>query len=527
MTSNRDPMTRDSMSCRRTRQQRLRPILVLALVFAWPLLAAAGARPAHPGCDEIDARQCVALAIAAMGGRTALAAILNAQTDIIGHTLLTEQSYRQAPFITSYTRNRTSVDFAKARVLMDSQNVWPESDPDTASAEFRAIVVSTPAAAVVRAGEEDQPGRQAQIDAAKAKLELGPERLLLTAEAASDLHFEATENLRSTPHTVVAFLWDGAPVKVLLNGFNHLPDAIESTRAFNDFWNVWGDVAQRVYYDNWKLIGGIAYPTNRIEERNGVFWSSSQVLEANFNIALEDRAFAMDPAAAAKSAQPRSTAFDQTAHVELAPGVDLYQGGYNITVIRQDDGMLLLEAPGSPAFVKNVLAKLRADNPTLPIKAVLTSSDSWPHIGGVRQAVAENLPIYALDLNRPLLERLVSAPHLLQPDTLQATPQPARWRVISARTPIGSGANRIVVYPLRGAATERQYMVYFPEHRLLYASDTLVLDPDKHTLYDPELMHEVVQAVDREHLQVDTVYAMHNGPAPWGEVVQLVAAAAS
>jgi hypothetical protein len=40
-------------------------------------------------------------------------------------------------------------------------------------------------------------------------------------------------------------------------------------------------------------------------------------------------------------------------------------------------------------------------------------------------------------------------------------------------------------------------------------------------------MHEVVQAVDREHLQVDTVYAMHNGPAPWGEVVQLVAAAAS
>lgn len=70
-------------------------------------------------------------------------------------------------------------------------------------------------------------------------------------------------------------------------------------------------------------------------------------------------------------------------------------------------------------------------------------------------------------------------------------------------------------------------MVYFPEHRLLYASDTLVLDPDKHTLYDPELMHEVVQAVDREHLQVDTVYAMHNGPAPWGEVVQLVAAAAS
>jgi hypothetical protein len=38
-------------------------------------------------------------------------------------------------------------------------------------------------------------------------------------------------------------------------------------------------------------------------------------------------------------------------------------------------------------------------------------------------------------------------------------------------------------------------------------------------------MHEVVQAVAREHLQVDTVYAMHEGPTPWPEVVRLVDAA--
>jgi hypothetical protein len=145
----------------------------------------------------------------------------------------------------------------------------------------------------------------------------------------------------------------------------------------------------------------------------------------------------------------------------------------------------------------------------------------------VRQAVAEKLPIYVLDLNRPLLERMVRAPHALLPDALQTAPQAADWRVVSDKTEIGSGSNRITVYPLRGACTERQYMVYFPEHRLLYASDTRVLDPDKHTLYDPDLMHEVVQAVEREHLQVDTVYAVHNGPAAWSEVTGLVAAAAS
>jgi hypothetical protein len=69
-------------------------------------------------------------------------------------------------------------------------------------------------------------------------------------------------------------------------------------------------------------------------------------------------------------------------------------------------------------------------------------------------------------------------------------------------------------------------MVYFPERRLLYASDTLALNAD-HSLYDPELMHEVVQAVEREHLAVDTVYAMHEGPTAWADVLKLVNATGS
>ena len=40
----------------------------------------------------------------------------------------------------------------------------------------------------------------------------------------------------------------------------------------------------------------------------------------------------------------------------------------------------------------------------------------------------------------------------------------------------------------------------------MYASDTLALNDDG-SLYDPELMYEVAQAVKRENLIVDTVYA--------------------
>jgi hypothetical protein len=85
---------------------------------------------------------------------------------------------------------------------------------------------------------------------------------------------------------------------------------------------------------------------------------------------------------------------------------------------------------------------------------------------------------------------------------------------------VGSGENRIELYPLRGASTERQYLAYFPDSRLLYASDTLALNDDG-SLYDPQLMHEVAQAVQRANLRVETVFAMHQGPMPWAQVLAL------
>ncbi|OOG43657.1 MBL fold metallo-hydrolase [Rhodanobacter sp. C05] len=525
---------RQAMNSRK-RWCRISPVAALtalSLIATAATHASASSRPdgsregiaGRPGCERLDARACLDLALTAMGGRDKLAAIHNVQLDVIGHTALTEQSYRQAPFISSYERDQLTLDFDKGRLLQHARAVWPESDPH--QADIEQTLVATAQGGVYRGKDGDSPCGLSDLEDTRATLALGPERLLLTAAAAPDLHYTSGEWLRSTPHSVLEFSWNGRPVRVMLNAFNHLPDAFERTATFQDFWFAWGDVEQRVYYDNWKLLNGTVLPTNRIEQRNGVLWQSMQILDASFNKALDDKTFAMDAAVAAKSAQSKgwNREFSDKHRVELAPGIELYSGAWNATLIKQDDGVLVLEAPISPYYVAGVLAKARSAFAGMPVKAVLSSSDSWPHMAGVREAVAEDLPVYILDLNQPLLDRLVAAPHRLQPDHLQAAPRAPQWHVISGRQEIGSGANRVVIYPLRGASTERQYMVYFPQHKLLYASDTLALNAD-HTLYDPELMHEVVQAVAREHLEVTTVYAMHEGPTPWSEVVHLVDAA--
>ncbi len=476
-----------------------------------------------PGCEDETPQQCVTAALEAMGGRERLEQVSRVRVKTVGHTLLMEQSYRQEPFISSYERGLSIMDLANQRLFTESKLTWPQSDPNQVDSDTTLVV--GPEGGVYHTSFGDSPCSLSDLEAAREALALGPVRVLLTAVGAPDLHFEPPQVLRSTAHAVVAFSWRGISVRVMLNPFNHLPDALETTRVFHDFWYFWGDVRQRVYFDNWKLVEGISFPTNRVEERNGIVWRSTQALTVEFNIELAGKFFDMSAGAAKQSAASPgwNRPFSVKEATVLAPGIDLYAGSWNATVVKEPDGMIILEAPISGLYTQGVLREARRRHPNLPVTAVLSTSDSWPHTGGVRQAVALGLSVYILDLNQPLLDKLMSAPHTIEPDALQSS-KPFKlphWKIVAQKQEIGRGANRMELYPLRGASTERQYMVYFPEHRLLYASDTLALNDDG-TLYAPELMYEVAQAVKRENLLVDNVFSMHEGLMPWDQVTALI-----
>jgi hypothetical protein len=495
--------------------------VVMALAGLSTAVAVQAATPGQPGCAALSVQQCVRQALVAMGGAERLQAIHSVRLEVIAHSALMEQSYRQAPFITAYERDKTTLDLGGQRQRTEAHQVWPESDLGQADSD--STLITTAQGGVYHGAHGDSPCALADLDSARETLALGPLRLLSTAAAAADLHYEPASSVRGSPHAVVAFSWGKVPVRVLLNGFNHLPDAIDTRSEFHDFWYHWGDVQQRVYWDNWKYLQGVVYPSNQIIERNGALWASQQALDIQLNVAVDDKDFGADAKALAQSlAQPGwARRFNATHDIVLADGIDLYANSFSASIVRQDDGVVILEAPVSAPFTTGLLAEAARRYPGQKIKAVLTTSDSWPHVGGVRTAVASGLPLYVLDMNVPLLTRLLGAPHGIDPDPLQLSPRRPQWQVIDGKRVVGSGANRMELYPLRGASTERQYMVYFPQHRLLYASDTLVINPD-HTLYDPQLAHEVRQAVEREHLAVDTVYAMHQEPVPWKDVVQLL-----
>jgi hypothetical protein len=497
---------------------RALPLAVLAV------LAGVGAQAAHP--DDASPKDCVLLALDAMGGRERLDGIKTLGLEGIQHTQLVEQSYRQDPFITAYARTKEKIDFAGQHVLLQAHQTWPESDPGQFESDSTLVV--GPEGGVYRFEKSDTPASRADVEAARYSLALSPTRLLFTALNAADLRFVAPQRLRGTLHAVVAFTWQGRPVRVMINPFNHLPDAVESIAVFSDHWYQWGDVRQRIYFDNWQTFHGVRYPTNEVEERNGILWESRQVTGLDLNPTLQESDFKMATQVAQKALQAQGweSPFKAEARVALAPGITLFPGSWNATVVKQDDGLVLLESPLSGTYVSGIIEQMKAENPGQSIKAVLSTSDSWPHVGGVRQVVALGLPLYILDLNKPLLERLIASPRRAHPDLLARSPRVPAWRTVAGKIQVGTGANRMVLYPLRGACTERQYMVYFPERHLLYASDTLALNADG-SLYAPELMREVMDAVEREHLTVTTVFAMHQQPVPWTQVTALVEKALS
>jgi hypothetical protein len=146
---------------------------------------------------------------------------------------------------------------------------------------------------------------------------------------------------------------------------------------------------------------------------------------------------------------------------------------------------------------------------------------SRPWFLDTTRLVARGIPVYILDLNRPILERFLASPRTCYPDNFAKAPRKPDFRIVSAKTIIGKGPNRLELYPLRGETSERHPMVYFPGHQLLYGSDP-VQKLDDGSYFHAQTVSEVVHAVDREHLSVEKFFMMHMGITPWYELSKLI-----
>ena len=473
-----------------------------------------------------QARTWIHAAMNALGGEDRLRAIHAIEIKGIGFRNELEQSERpEGPWLPDFYQTSEIRDFANTRMRSERQSrtlnftAWDHSNwsPPTIT------VVSGGGVAQFAEGKFNPVTAASAIDIEET-LAFDPLRVLLTALDATDLHSEMDTVLHGFPQHVAAFTWKGERVRILLSSFSQMPTCIEVTRVrpMDYFQGPWGDITVRTTFATWSLNrSAIRYPRQWSKEMNGQPYSTYTANEVRFNPPVNEADFAIPEEdrkaslALARDLDGIPIGVPNETPKELAPGIVYVNGpiAFHSTEVRQSDGIVILEAVISSGYSARIIEDAQKRFPGLPIKALVTTSDSWPHIGGVREYAARGIPIYALDLNRAILTRLLVAPHRLHPDLLAKTPHEAKFTFVSERLTLGTGENRIEMIPFRTVTGERQMMVYFPEAKLVYTSDLFSIAGDG-SIFLPQFAREAVDAISREKLDVGRVYGMHYDPVP-------------
>ena len=463
-----------------------------------------------------------------MGGPTALSSLSTLRLEWVGYRNLLEQSERpEGPWIPQIERTVEIWDVRAGR--------WDETiEATTADETYSIRTIVADGAAARRFGETWGPAGVADIVEAKEWMALAPQQLLLDAAAAPDLRREPDTTLQGVRQHAVSFGSGEERRRIFLSGETGFLTAVEIRRAYPEslYWQVWGDVTTRVAYSYWDIRpGGLFYPLQWDVERGGRPWRSLTItkLEPGAGAAgTAGDAFVIPDAAKEAFAERSRHSLENPAFgnpsrpaVELSPGVVYVPGSWGVTLVRQSDGVVVLEAPISAGYSARVLEEAERRFPGVKVKAVVTTSDSWPHIGGIREYAARGIPVYLLDHNVPQIRRALESPHRFHPDALARAPRKPILRAVSERTVLGNGPNRIELLPARTETGERMMLAFLPESGLLYASDLFQAGRGG----PPEYAWEVAEVARREHLQVRTVFAMHSDPTPWEKLLELVAAA--
>lgn len=483
-------------------------------------LLAAGPVPANP---QIPVRA----GIEAMGGEPRLRALHTLRIEGVGHWNLLEQWERpEPPFDVIYDQLTEERD-------LDHGNLRQVSQARGAGLPgwSTATVILSDGAVVMERGGQLRPAGGAQLQDMDERLALAPERVLLTALAAPDLTAEPDVVRSGSTYHVARFHRGPAQIRIFLHASTALPEEIEVVEAHpaDLFWSVWGEVVEQTHLQQWTLErGGLRYPHQWDVTRNGLAYRSFTLTQLEPNPKLPPESLlipdALRSAFAARkgiTAEKLPLGLPNQAAVELAPGLVQLPGAWNVALVKQGSSVVVLEAPISSGYSAQVIAEAGRRFPGVRVAVAVSTSDAWPHLGGIREYAARGVPLEVLDLNQPIVERVLRAPRSHVPDQWAAHPRRPQLRAVSQRKTVGEGTNRFELIPARTAAGERMMLAYFPALHLLYTSDLVQKLPDG-SFFNPESLAEVRQVAEREHLTVDRIFGMHLGPTAWSELTSSV-----
>lgn len=435
-----------------------------------------------------------------------------------GHQHWLEQSENpQGPFITAYN-DTEEIRATKERKFYQKNESKIQQNPKP----LTRIDVQVDSIGYMGFTERKFPLPYFFIEENQRWMQYAPECLLQQAQK-SNARLDKILELEGVSHYQLSFSSNNIGYKLFINASTFLiSEALIDTYSPNEFfYSLWGKFTTRIQYTLYGLHRhNIVYPLQWDIYRTGQLWKKITINDIEFLKTTDESVFNIPDEIRKKKVSKENvnnTKLPVDKAIEVAKGIFVIPGNWFTGWVEQEDGIVVIEAPISSGYSVQLMSELKKRYPTKKIKGVVVTSDAWPHLAGVREYFSENIPVYTSRLNKPILDRIATVDHSPLPDHQQIKKGNPDYRLVDKVVSLNDKNSPLQIIPVNGEGGERMVFVYFPNQKVLYASDLVQRGRDG-SFFFLEYISEVKAVVDRNKLDVQTVYAMHTTPIPFKEI---------
>ena len=304
-------------------------------------------------------------------------------------------------------------------------------------------------------------------------------------------------------YNVVSFVGDNkAKVSAFINDQN-LIERVE-TAIDNPFF---GDMPFEAIYSDYKLVDGVQFPMHIVQRQGGYPTFDLTVSNVQVNAPVTIQAPQGRGAAGGGGAPAAATTSEK-----LGDGVYLILGGYASIALDFKDHIVILEGGQSEARGLAVIAEAKRLIPGKPIKYLVNTHSHIDHSSGLRPFVAEGATILTHQINKPYLEKILSAPHTLNPDAAQKAGKKPVVEGVADKKVLTDGTRIVELYHMRDLLHhDGMLMAYLPKEKVLFEADAYNPQPTSATPPNPPspFTTNLLDNIDRLKLDVQRVVPVH------------------
>jgi glyoxylase-like metal-dependent hydrolase (beta-lactamase superfamily II) len=280
---------------------------------------------------------------------------------------------------------------------------------------------------------------------------------------------------------------------------------------------IFGDMLVEAQYSFYRDKDGLKYPAQIVQSRGGWPVFEAFVLGANANPANIQQLTTIPPQPAGGPGAPGGppAPADATPSEKLAEGVYRIRGAYNALAVELKDYIVLFEpGPQNEARAQAIIAETKRVIPNKPIRYGVISHHHFDHTSGLPAVVAEGITIVTHDVNKAFLERALSAPRTLAPDSMSKSgKKPVIEGITGDKRVFTDGTRTVEVHRIQGLPhADGLLIAYLPNEKILAYADMFNLPPPANPVPNPPVIGSMVFAdnIARLNLQPERILSVHS-----------------